>query len=140
MRKKIFAFIAGILMMTGAAVPVQAMAAGCSEVKFFGLDPWYAALDCDSNGEVMQSNFESEQITSTILKVIGVVVKDLLFFAGMGAVVLIVYGGFQFITSAGNVGAVEKAKKTITGALIGLVIALLAHAIASFIVRATAGA
>ena len=134
--------MAGVLMMTGAAAPAQALAAGtCANgVTFFGLDPWYAALDCDANGEIVQSNFESGQITTTVGRVIGVVVKDLLFFAGLAAVVLIMYGGFQFVTSAGNPGAVEKAKKTITSALIGLVIAMLAYAIATFVVKLTTGA
>ena len=128
-------------MMTGAVVPAQAFAAGtCANgVTFFGLDPWYAALDCE-DGEISQSNFESGQITSTVGRVIGVVVKDLLFFAGLAAVILIMYGGFQFVTSAGNSGAVEKAKKTITSALIGLAIATLAYAIATFVVKLTTGA
>lgn len=139
MRKKFFAFMAGILMMTGATMPVQAFADGCNEVKFFGLDPWYSALTC-TNGEIDQSNFESGQITTTVMKVIGVVVKDLLFFAGMAAVVLIMYGGFLFVTSGGNPGSVEKAKKTISGALIGLVISILAYAIATAVLKVVTGA
>lgn len=136
MRKKIFAFIAGILMMTAAAAPVAAFADSCGSMKFFGLDPWYSALTC-TNGEIDQSNFESDNMATTVMRIIGVVVKDLLFFAGIGAVVLVIYGGFLFITSQGNPGAVEKAKKTITNALIGLGIAILAYAIATFVLRLT---
>ena len=138
MRKKIFAFIAGILMLTGAGVPVATYAEQCSGVAFFGLDPWYAALDCDG-GEISQSNFGKDQITTTVMRIIGVVVKDLMFFAGIAAVALVMYGGFLMVTSAGDPGAVAKAKKTITGAIIGLVIAILAYAIATTVLRLTTG-
>lgn len=128
-------------MMTGAAAPVAAFAEdnNCASVKFFGLDSWYSALTC-TNGEIDQSNFASEQLPGTVAKIIGVVVKDLLFFAGIGAVVLMMYGGFLFVTSQGSPGAVEKAKKTISGAIVGLVISLLAYAIATFVIKLTTGA
>ena len=148
MRKKIFAFIAGILMMVGAAVPMAAFAGKCKSVQFFGLDPWYATLECDADGNVSEENFKTEEdsetgqskLVGTVIGIIGVVVKDLLFFAGIGAILLVIYGGFLFITSQGNPGAVEKAKKTITNALIGLGIAILAYAIATFVLKTIVGA
>ena len=128
--------MAGVLLiMMGAAMPVSAFASGCKETKFFGLDPWYAELDCDGNGEISESNFKEGAITGTVLKVVGVVVKDLLFFAGMAAVVMVMYGGLLMVTSQGNPGAVEKAKKTISWALVGLVIAVLAYAIVTTVMK-----
>ena len=41
------------------------------------------------------------------------------------AVLFLVYGGFQYMTSSGNPKQVETAKKTITYAIIGLVIVVL---------------
>ena len=51
------------------------------------------------------------------------------------AVVIIIYGGVRYMTSAGDSGKVKDAKNTILYGIIGLVIALLAFAIVSFIMR-----
>ena len=54
------------------------------------------------------------------------------------AVVLIIYGGFVWLTAAGNEENVEKAKKIISAAVIGLIVILLAWAIVIFVARTTA--
>jgi TRAP-type C4-dicarboxylate transport system permease small subunit len=54
------------------------------------------------------------------------------------AVVLIIYGGFTWLTAAGNEENVEKAKKIISAAVIGLIIILLAWAIVIFVAKTTA--
>jgi TRAP-type C4-dicarboxylate transport system permease small subunit len=51
-------------------------------------------------------------------------------------IVLIVLGGFRWMTSAGNATKIETAKETITNAVIGLVVVLAAYAISEFILRA----
>ena len=108
----------------------------CGSVTFFGLDPWYSALTCNASGEIDQSNFQGSTLTtSTIPKIIGVVVKDALFLAGFVAVGFVMYGGFLMVTSSGNPTAVVKAKKTISNALIGLVISILATAIATAVMN-----
>jgi hypothetical protein len=45
---------------------------------------------------------------------------------------MIIIGGFQWLTSAGNEEKVEKAKKTISSAVIGIIIVILAWAIVIF--------
>ncbi len=54
------------------------------------------------------------------------------------AVTLIIYGGFVWLTAAGNEDNVEKAKRIISAAVIGLIIILLAWAIVIFVARTTA--
>ena len=49
------------------------------------------------------------------------------------AVIMIIIGGFMYSVSAGDAGKVKNAKNTILYAVIGLVIALFATAIVSFI-------
>lgn len=49
-------------------------------------------------------------------------------------VFFIMYGGFQYITSSGNEKGVEKAKQTITYALIGLIVALVGRMLVSLVV------
>jgi len=64
---------------------------------------------------------------------------ELIVYAGALAaaisVVVIVIAGIQFIISAGEPGKVAKARNVILYAVIGLVIALSATAIASFVAR-----
>jgi len=57
----------------------------------------------------------------------------LLYFAGAVAVVFLVIGGYQYVTSRGNEEAMEKAKKTITAAIIGIVIIIMAFAIVQIV-------
>lgn len=52
---------------------------------------------------------------------------------GFVAVVMIILGGFQYITSSGDAAKVTKAKNTILYGIVGLVIALLAFAIVNFV-------
>ncbi len=56
---------------------------------------------------------------------------------GLIAVVMIIYGGILWTTAAGNENQVEKAKKVITSAAIGLVIVILSWAIVIFVVGTT---
>jgi hypothetical protein len=58
---------------------------------------------------------------------------------GIVAVLMIIIGGYQMVTSAGNEEGYKKAKQTITYAIIGLVIAVLSYSVAA-IVENTLGA
>jgi uncharacterized membrane protein YwzB len=49
-------------------------------------------------------------------------------------VVLLILGGYYWMTARGNEEGVKKAKETITNAVIGLVIILLSYAITKFVV------
>ncbi len=55
-------------------------------------------------------------------------------FLGLIAVVMILYGGFIWMTAAGNEDKVSTAKKVISAAVVGLIIVLLAWAIVIFVV------
>jgi len=56
---------------------------------------------------------------------------------GIIAVIMILVGGFQWMTAAGNEEKVEKAKKVISAAIVGLIIILLAWAIVNFVIGTT---
>ena len=49
--------------------------------------------------------------------------------AGIILFILLIVGGFQFITSGGDPKAAEGAKKTITSAIIGLIVILVSYII-----------
>lgn len=71
------------------------------------------------------------------LACIPIVIKNLinwgLIFAGVVALFLIILAGFKFVTSKGDPQEVDNAKKTLTYAIIGLLLILLSFAILNLI-------
>ncbi|MFA5991044.1 MAG: pilin [Candidatus Doudnabacteria bacterium] len=57
------------------------------------------------------------------------VIQQGLVFAGVVAVLFVMLGGFWYLTSAGNEEMAEKGQKTLTNAIIGLVVIILAATI-----------
>ena len=52
---------------------------------------------------------------------------------GVVSVIMVIYGGFRYVTSGGDAGKVTSAKNTIVYALVGLVIVALAQVIVLFV-------
>ena len=65
---------------------------------------------------------------------IGSIIRAALGFLGVIAVVIILFGGFKWMTAGGNEEKVGEAKKLIIAGIIGLAIILSAYAIASFVI------
>ena len=65
---------------------------------------------------------------------IAYVIEVLLGFLGVIFIILIIYSGFMWMTSAGNEDRIDKAKKIMTSAIIGLAIVLAAYIITHFII------
>lgn len=76
-----------------------------------------------------QVGLTSNDIRSTAVNVI----QSLLGVLGILSLVIILYGGFRWMTSGGNEDGVTAAKKTIGAGIIGLAIILFAYAIVSFV-------
>lgn len=64
------------------------------------------------------------------------VVKLILGLSGSVMLLMVIYGGFLWLTSGGNSSQVDKGKSVLTGALIGLVIVFLAYTAVQFILAA----
>lgn len=62
--------------------------------------------------------------------------KGFLGILSLFALVMVIYGGFQYIYSAGNPEQLKKAKDTIVWALVGMAIAFLSLAIVNFVIDA----
>ncbi|MBL7141538.1 hypothetical protein ISS21_00335 [Patescibacteria group bacterium] len=77
--------------------------------------------------------------TAGLGEIIGKMIKAVLSLLALVAVVLIIVGGFQWMTSGGNQEKIEGAKKLMGSALIGLVIVVLAYAIAAFVINSLTG-
>ena len=82
-------------------------------------------FDQDVNG---QTSLES--IARKIINLFSIIV-------GIVAVIMIIYGGFRYITSGGDSGRVGNAKNTLIYAIIGLIIVALAQFIVHFVLTST---
>lgn len=71
---------------------------------------------------------------------IKLVVSILSFIVGVAAVIMIIIGGFKYITSSGDSNNIASAKNTILYAIIGLVVAVLAQVLVRFIINQAAPA
>ncbi len=69
--------------------------------------------------------------------IIAAVINLLSIAVGIAAVIMIIVGGFKYITAAGDSSNITSAKNTIVYAIIGLVVVALAQAIVRFVVNKT---
>lgn len=72
-----------------------------------------------------------DPLKSNVINIINGVVAVL----GLIAVVIVIVGGIQYMTSSGDAGKVKKAKDTILYGIIGLIICILAYAIVNFVLN-----
>lgn len=75
------------------------------------------------------------QSDASLPKTIGRMIQILLSFMGVIFMILIIYGGFIWMTARGNEQAIEKAKKTIGRAIIGVFIIAVAYTLTLMIGR-----
>ncbi|MCA9342848.1 hypothetical protein KC950_02435 [Candidatus Saccharibacteria bacterium] len=84
------------------------------------------------------STCKGRTVENPILGPNGIITKVaqiLVIFVGVASVIMIMVGGFKYMVSAGEAGATKSAKDTILYAVIGLVVAVMAQAIVSFVLR-----
>jgi len=87
--------------------------------------------------EPIEDIYGQEDVESdTFAKAIADIIKIILGFLGVIFLVLILYAGFMWMTSAGNDEKIGKAKKTMVAAVIGAAIVLSAYLVTFFIVDA----
>lgn len=72
---------------------------------------------------------------ANLVDTIAQIIRIALGFLGVIAVVIILLGGFKWMTSQGNDTKVGDAKKLVYSGIIGLVIIISAYAIASFVIE-----
>ncbi len=77
--------------------------------------------------------------TTNLIVAIANIIRIIFGILGVIALLIILYGGFTWMTAAGNPDRVEKAKKILISAIIGLAIIFSTFAIVSFIIKALTG-
>ena len=80
------------------------------------------------------TNCDDAAVDSTISNLISTIVDIFSWVIGVVAVIMVIYGGFKYVTAAGESSKVKSAKDTILYALIGLVIVGLAQVIVRFVI------
>ncbi len=101
------------------------------------------AQTCEENNFTIGNGVNCGQGEGTPTTLIGsdgsifnTVVNVLLFVIGAISVIMLIWGGIRYTTSAGNSSSVTAAKNTILYAIIGLVFAFLAYAIVNWVLVA----
>ena len=92
------------------------------------------AIQCGTNGAA-GTNQDSSTAASNVDTTITNLLNLLSTAVGIVSVVMIVVGGFRYITSSGEQEKVKSAKNTILYALIGLVVVALAQIIVKFVLN-----
>ncbi len=71
--------------------------------------------------------------TQNIYQTVGYFIKVALRFVGVIVIILVIYGGFKWMTAGGSEEKVEEAKKILYSAAIGAVIVFSAYALTTFV-------
>jgi len=95
----------------------------------FALNPLDSICANNSSSEVCQNKGDD---APSLIKTI---INTLLFIVGALSVVMIIWGGIRYTTSAGNATSVTSAKNTIIYAVVGVVVSFLAYAIVNWVVN-----
>ncbi|MBI4090881.1 MAG: hypothetical protein HY422_02555 [Candidatus Komeilibacteria bacterium] len=82
------------------------------------------------------AGFSSQDIKTTIENIVRIIVG----FLGIITIIIILAGGFKWMTSGGNEDKISEAKKLISAGVVGLVVVLAAYAISSFVINSLTGA
>ena len=99
--------------------------------EFFGFPTWYQYLDGETGA--------SGRCTPTVSQpedfaLIGLAIIDMLVtIAGIMAVVFVIYGGVKMIMAQGDPEKIKSGRNTVINALVGVVIAIIATAVVTFI-------
>jgi|SRR5690606_34177431 len=139
--KRLQYWITAILLAAGIGgsamatlVPQTVSAAEKCENRILTIPPWYRGMTDGSCNLKGPSDYGG--VSNYIWRIALNVVEILLHIVGYIAVGYIIYGGFNYLISAGSSDKIQSAKRTITNAAVGLVISILSIAIVNLVVGA----
>jgi len=92
-------------------------------------------LKCGSNLDTSGPGCKSDVTAGTtgVNKIVTDIVNIFSVVVGLVSVIMIIYGGFLYVTSGGDSGKVTNAKNAIIYAIVGLVVVALAQFIVQFV-------
>lgn len=98
---------------------------------FFGIPPWYKYLKAQTSNQCTPVVNHINDIWLIGLALIEILTRV----AILASIAFVVYAGIKYSASRGNADKVNSAKNTLVDALTGLIIAIVATAIVSFLGR-----
>ena len=116
-------------MLAPPALLATPVSAACSDAGVLGITPWYRGLQQEVQGSCQIKSPANGEVGKFVTTIVLNVLQAGFTIAAYVAIFFIIKGGFLYIVSAGSSQGMEDGKKTITNAVIGLVIVLLAVAI-----------
>ncbi len=126
-KKSIFVLIASVSLLAPGLVPGLAGVAVADNINTSLCTGTNTATGGSSSGcTTTTANGSFAHIASQIVNVFSIIV-------GIVAVIMVIWGGFKYITSGGDSGHVSGAKNTLIYAIIGLLIVALAQFIVHFV-------
>jgi amino acid transporter len=114
-------------------VSIGAVALGAATVKTALAQTFYG-VQFDPEGKIKQATKLTDESPERITVN---AIQWVLGFLGLIAVIMILWGGITWMTSAGNEEKVRKAKEVLRAAIIGMIVVLLSWAIVTFVVGRT---
>lgn len=130
-----FSLFVGAPIMAVATPITPPVSAACGDEGVLGIPAWYRGLT-DASRDCMISTpaaGDDKTLSTFIWKIVLNITNMIMVIIGYIAVFFIIYGGFLYMTGGSNPSQLEKAKKSITNAIIGLAIAILATVIVNVI-------
>lgn len=127
-----FAVSAALAPAIVSAQGANAEYCGKEGESFFNFPTWYKYLSPHSSGGQCELRIQFPEAIPAILLA---VFEILLWVVGLLAVVFVIYGGFQYLTSTGEPDKAKGARTTIINALVGMAIAMFATVIVNLVGR-----
>ncbi len=135
MLQKLFLTIALTVTAFGTGLSFATPVSAACNTSLFGIPAWYRGLQDSSCANIVMPKGSDGRpdVVKIIMKIAMNIVQAAMVLVAYVTIFFIIKGGFGYITSAGSSDGMQGAKKTITNALIGLVIAVLSASIVNVI-------
>lgn len=130
MLKKI---LASLTLAMVALLPVATMSAPAYAAPDGITQNLCAGANLDLSSDCNSGGITNEQAQQRINDILHTIINLFSMVVGVISVIMIIYGGFKYITSGGDSGNVGNARNTIVYALVGLVIVALAQFMVRFV-------
>ena len=131
-------YIVGVMLLVALVTPGQTAAAvACPDQSMLGFPAWFNGLEC--TGDATTGYTVTPKTVNDTWIIVMNVIQWLILAGGYVALYFIIWSGFKFITAEGEPDKIKQARQTITNAVIGLIIVLVAVAVVRTIQAGIAG-
>jgi hypothetical protein len=128
MKKLIVSTLMGLMLLIGFLTPVTVFAVDVFEEPCRQNPDASACLDDQTQTQSSNEIFGPDGVLTKAAELVAVIV-------GVASVIMIIVGGFKYVTSSGDPNNVKSAKDTILFAIVGMLVAISTQAIVLFVLE-----